>query len=65
MDSGKTVKNYKNMLDCCSKIYQKEGLQGFYQGNLSNFWRGITSALVLVFYDEFQRMYLKKDTKKA
>lgn len=43
-------------IDCFAKILQKEGPTGFFKGNLSNVWRSVGSSLVLVFYDEFQKM---------
>lgn len=39
---------------------QQEGLGGFFKGNLSNIYRSIGSSLVLVFYDEFKKIYAGK-----
>lgn len=57
MESGKPLEQrmYKGTLDCGSKILAKEGVTGFFKGNLSNFWRSIGSSLVLVLYDELQK----------
>jgi solute carrier family 25 (adenine nucleotide translocator) protein 4/5/6/31 len=43
-------------MDCASKILSTEGVTGFFKGNLSNFWRSIGSSLVLVLYDELQKI---------
>ena len=43
---------YNGAIDCFEKMYKKEGVRGFYKGNLSNVYRGIGSSLVLVIYDE-------------
>lgn len=53
MESGKAQQDrqYKGTMDCGSKILSKEGVTGFFKGNLSNFWRSIGSSLVLVLYD--------------
>jgi solute carrier family 25 (adenine nucleotide translocator) protein 4/5/6/31 len=57
MESGKPAdqRTYKGTLDCGSKILGKEGVNGFFKGNLSNFWRTIGSSIVLVLYDELQK----------
>ena len=62
MESGKALadRQYKGTVDCGNKILSTEGFTGFFKGNLSNFWRSIGSSLVLVLYDEFQKMF---DTK--
>ena len=63
MESGKPIaeRQYSGTVHCGSKIMQTEGFTGFFKGNLSNFWRSIGSSLVLVLYDEFQKMF---DDKK-
>jgi len=48
------VVKYKGTGDCVRKIMAEEGINGFFQGNLSNIWRSIGSSLVLVLYDELQ-----------
>jgi solute carrier family 25 (mitochondrial adenine nucleotide translocator), member 4/5/6/31 len=57
MESGKArdQRMYKGTLDCGSRILAKEGVTGFFKGNLSNFWRSIGSSIVLVLYDELQK----------
>ena len=57
MESGKPKdeRMYKGTLDCGSRILSKEGVTGFFKGNLSNFWRSIGSSIVLVLYDELQK----------
>ncbi|XP_072393197.1 ADP,ATP carrier protein 1-like isoform X2 [Diabrotica undecimpunctata] len=43
---------YKNTMDCWVKIFRNEGPAAFFKGALSNVFRGMGAALVLVFYDE-------------
>lgn len=59
MESGKAEneRQYRGTADCGAKILSKEGVTGFFKGNLSNFWRSIGSSLVLVLYDEFQKIF--------
>lgn len=57
MQSGSNEVIYKGTVDCTMKIYSKEGFNGFFKGNLSNIWRSVGSSLVLVFYDEFQKVF--------
>ena len=53
MESGKPKEErmYKGTFDCGNRILSKEGVTGFFKGNLSNFWRSIGSSIVLVLYD--------------
>ena len=62
MESGKapSERQYKGTADCGSKILAQEGVTGFFKGNLSNFWRSIGSSLVLVLYDELQKVFVHK-----
>ena len=55
VDESKIV-HYKGTVDCFQKILANEGFQGFFKGALSNFFRGIGASLVLVGYDEIQKM---------
>lgn len=59
MESGKSQaeRQYQGTVDCGKKILGKEGFTGFFKGNLSNFWRSIGSSLVLVLYDELQKVF--------
>jgi len=60
MQSGRKVgaeKEYKNTLDCWIKIARKEGTRAFFRGALSNVLRGAGGAIVLVVYEEFQRLF--------
>jgi len=50
---------YKGTLDCFSKVYSQEGIGGFFKGALSNFFRGIGASIVLVMYDELQKIFIK------
>jgi len=46
---------YTGIVDCVKKLYQKEGLAGFWKGNLSNMMRSAGSSICLVLYDELKR----------
>ena len=48
---------YKNTLDCWKKIAQKEGPKAFFRGALSNVFRGMGGAFVLVLYDEIKALF--------
>jgi solute carrier family 25 (mitochondrial adenine nucleotide translocator), member 4/5/6/31 len=56
MQAGRGDVLYKNTLDCFRKILVNEGPRAFYKGALSNAIRGSGGALVLVMYDQFQRL---------
>lgn len=58
MQSGKAVKDmqYTGTIDCFTKLAQQEGPKGFFKGAFSNVLRGMGASLVLVMYDEFQRI---------
>jgi len=60
MTSGKTGadKMYDGTMDCFRKIYKDEGGKAFFKGCLSNVIRGTGGALVLVFYDKIQAMFV-------
>jgi len=49
---------YKGTLDCFAKVYQQEGMRGFFKGAMTNFFRGIGASIVLVMYDELQKIFL-------
>lgn len=51
---------YNGIVDCCRKVYAKEGLKGFWKGNVSNMMRSVGSSLCLVLYDEFQKQKSNK-----
>jgi len=55
MQSGKVVKEYNGTVDCFKKILEQEGVAGYFKGNLSNIYRSVGSALVLIIYDEFKQ----------
>lgn len=48
---------YKGTVDCWKKIAKNEGSTAFFKGAFSNMVRGVGSALVLVLYDEFKKMF--------
>lgn len=56
MQSGRGDILYSSTLDCWRKILAKEGPRAFFKGALSNAIRGSGGALVLVLYDQFQKM---------
>jgi solute carrier family 25 (adenine nucleotide translocator) protein 4/5/6/31 len=43
---------YQGAFDCYRKIKKDEGTKAFFKGGLSNVYKGIGLALVLVIYDE-------------
>lgn len=47
---------YRSTLDCWKKILVNEGPRAFFKGALSNAIRGSGGALVLVLYDQFQKI---------
>jgi solute carrier family 25 (adenine nucleotide translocator) protein 4/5/6/31 len=47
---------YKNTADCWVKIAKAEGMKGFFKGALTNAIRGSGGAIVLVMYDELQKV---------
>jgi len=57
MQSGRKDVMYSGTVDCIRKIYSKEGPKAFFKGALSNIIRGAGGSLVLVLYDEFQRIF--------
>jgi solute carrier family 25 (adenine nucleotide translocator) protein 4/5/6/31 len=56
MQSGRGDVLYSSTFDCWKKILAKEGPRAFFKGALSNAIRGSGGALVLVLYDQFQKM---------
>lgn len=55
MQTGLKQRMYTSTADCWRKIYAQEGAAAFFKGALSNVFRGTGGALVLTFYDEFQK----------
>jgi solute carrier family 25 (adenine nucleotide translocator) protein 4/5/6/31 len=58
MQAGRGEILYSSTLDCWRKILANEGPRAFFKGALSNALRGSGSALVLVLYDQFQKLFL-------
>lgn len=56
MQSGRKDILYKNTIHCWGKILKDEGATAFFKGAFSNVIRGTGGAIVLVLYDEFQKM---------
>jgi len=56
MQAGRGEKLYNGTIDCFNKILSQEGPKAFFKGALSNVLRGMGGALVLVGYDELQRL---------
>ena len=50
---------YHGTVDCAKKIYQEEGFRAFYKGALTNAIRGTGCALVLVFYEKFEKQLIE------
>jgi solute carrier family 25 (adenine nucleotide translocator) protein 4/5/6/31 len=59
MKSGRKDKVlYTGTIDCFQKIYANEGgLKPFFKGSLSNVFRGVGGALVLIMYDEIKGFF--------
>jgi len=61
MQSGRGEVLYNGTIDCFRKIYANEGgMKPFFKGALSNVFRGVGGALVLVLYEEIQEYVDKK-----
>lgn len=56
MQSGEKQKLYKGTIDCFRVIASQEGPKAFFKGAWSNVLRGAGGALVLVLYDEIQKV---------
>ena len=56
MQAGRKDKVYSSTLDCWAKIAKNEGSKAFFKGAFSNILRGSGAALVLVIYDEIQKV---------
>jgi len=57
MQSGRKDVMYTGTFDCARKILANEGGKAFFKGALSNIIRGAGGSLVLVMYDELQRIF--------
>jgi solute carrier family 25 (adenine nucleotide translocator) protein 4/5/6/31 len=57
MQSGRKDVMYTGTVDCFSKILKNEGPKAFFKGALSNIIRGAGGSLVLVLYDELQKIF--------
>lgn len=59
MKSGRKDKVlYTGTIDCFQKIYANEGgLKPFFKGAMSNVFRGVGGAMVLILYDELQKFF--------
>ena len=59
LESGKqaALKKYRNSFHCISVMYKEEFVWGFYKGFATNAVRAIGSSVVLVLYDELQKMW--------
>lgn len=51
---------YKGILNSIAEIYRKEGICGFYKGNMANYMVSISSAASLVLFDYFQSEFMVK-----
>lgn len=57
MQAGRGEKIYANTMDCWKKVSVQEGPRALYKGALSNIIRGSGAALVLVLYDQIQKLF--------
>lgn len=48
---------YTGTIDCFGKIMAQEGFNGFFKGAGANVLRGMGASLVLVLYDELQKLF--------
>jgi len=55
--TGKKEVLYNGTLDCFVKIAKNEGRKAFFKGAGSNVLRGMGASVVLVMYDELQKMF--------
>jgi len=55
LQSARKEVMYNGVLDCTKKVWQKDGVKGFWKGNVSNILRSAGSSLCLVLYDEMKR----------
>lgn len=56
MQTGRKDVIYSGAIDCTRKIYMKEGIRGFFKGGLTNVYRSVGGALVLVIYDKLKEL---------
>jgi solute carrier family 25 (adenine nucleotide translocator) protein 4/5/6/31 len=64
MQSGRADVLYTGTLDCFRKIYANEGgSKPFFKGALSNVFRGVGASMVLVMYDEIQKIMAASSSK--
>jgi len=56
MQAGRSDVLYTSTLDCYGKILKNEGPTAFFKGAASNIIRGSGGAIVLVLYEEFQKI---------
>jgi len=64
MQSGEKKSMYNGTLDCFVKIAKNEGNHAFFKGAYSNIIRGAGGSLVLVMYDEMQRIFVPPPAEK-
>jgi solute carrier family 25 (adenine nucleotide translocator) protein 4/5/6/31 len=57
LQSGQAVKQYDNAIDCIRKMYRQESFIGFYKGFGTNILRTSGGSMVLVLYDELQKLF--------
>ena len=57
MQSGQATQTFTTSSQAISHIMKNEGVGGFYKGCMANNVRAISSALVLVTYDEVKKVF--------
>jgi solute carrier family 25 (adenine nucleotide translocator) protein 4/5/6/31 len=62
MQAGKSAEQiqYKGSVDAVMQIVQKEGIAALYKGGLTNIFRSAGGSVLLVAYDEMQKLFVKK-----
>ena len=56
MQSGLPKSAYSTALDCARHVLREEGPRGFFLGLTPNLLRSVGGAVLLVSYDEFQKL---------
>jgi solute carrier family 25 (adenine nucleotide translocator) protein 4/5/6/31 len=56
MQSGAKVKKFTGPVDCFKKLYQKNGLRGFYKGCMTDCLTGLGTSLILVLYEDAKKV---------
>jgi len=55
MQSGSKIKKFNGPVDCMKKLYQKNGIRGFYKGCMTDCMTGLGTSLILVLYEDAKK----------